>query len=115
MTSRVPLTYSLVRMLEVSPLRLHLLLQFECSRRFVQAELTYGRHAGEPPFEKITPLLLPSTLTYRSSAAHVRHATQEKAIVLASGDHVGRDNRPARTRVSTPDPSVFAMAMELLG
>jgi len=27
-------------------LRLHLLLQFECSRRFVQAELTYGRHAG---------------------------------------------------------------------
>lgn len=77
--------------------------------------LVYGRHAGLWPFQKITPLLLPSALTYRSSPPHARHACEEKAIVLPSGDHVGLANPLVCTRVFSPDPSAFAIAMELLG
>ena len=73
----------------------------------------YGRHAGLWPFEKISPLLVPSALTYRSEPAQPRHALEEKAIVLLSGDHAGLANPPACTSVVSPSP--FAIAMELLG
>src|SRR5688500_5782657 len=75
--------------------------------------LVYGRHAGLWPFEKISPLLVPSALTYRSEPAQSRHALEEKAIVLLSGDHAGLANPPACTSVVSPSP--FAIAMALLG
>ena len=73
----------------------------------------YGRHAGLWPFEKISPLLVPSVLTYRSEPAQLRHAWEEKAMVPPSGDHVGLANPPACTSVVSPSP--FVIAMELLG
>ena len=75
----------------------------------------YGRHAGLWPFEKISPLLVPSALTYRSEPAQLRHARVEKAIVVPSGDHAGLANPPACTSVVSPSPSPFAIAMKLLG
>ena len=73
----------------------------------------YGRHAGLWPFEKISPLSVPSARTYRSDPAQSRHALEENAIVLLSGDHAGLANPPACTSVVSPSP--FAIAMELLG
>ena len=75
----------------------------------------YGRHAGLWPFEKISPLLVPSVLTYRSEPAQVRHAWIEKAIVPPSGDHVGLENPPACARIFCSDPSAFAIPIALLG
>ena len=65
----------------------------------------YGRHAGLWPFEKISPLLVPSVLTYRSEPAQLRHAWIEKPIVLPSGDHVVLENPPACARIFSSDPS----------
>ena len=69
----------------------------------------YGRHAGLWPFEKISPLLVRSVLTYRSEPAQLRHAWIEKAIVLPSGDDVVLENPAACARIFSSDPSAFAI------